>query len=87
MSGVIGGAPTPRTVSTLSDDTNRAVARLQDMLGRVQSLNDRINGGTPREASLNPAPEPQPSIRRHVDAMHDLIGNIEGELEAIDARL
>lgn len=83
--GVLGAVP--RTISTLTDDTSNVVARLRDTLNRVQALNDRLNGGQPRDAAAKNIPEAQPSIRRQVDTMCELMGEIEQEVQAIDARL
>ena len=76
------------TQDSLADQTGSLVNRLRDIHERVVNLGDNIFGPTPRSAQgAENKPEPQPSIRRHVDLAHQMVADIFNELDRITARM
>jgi hypothetical protein len=86
MQGQASNAPQGAKTQSLTEDGVNLVQRLHQILNGLESINDKLNGSSPREASLD-APEPQPSARRHMDKAHQLVGLISDEMQRIDARL
>ena len=88
MSNALQGPPSvaaPKPPGLL-DDGAGLVNRLSNCLHQLESMNDTLHGPQPRDASASP-PDPQPSIRRHIDKAHMLIGQIEDEIQRMNSRL
>jgi hypothetical protein len=73
---------------SLMTDLSNCYDHARAILGAVQSLADTLHGSTPREAeNAKGAPEPQPTMRRHVDHLQAVLTDIDHELRAIGNRL
>jgi len=81
----VQGSASPKTQSLTEDGVN-LVQRLHQILNGLESINDKLNGSSPRDVSVD-APEPQPSARRHMDKAHQLVDAINDEIQRIDSRL
>jgi len=65
---------------------------LLDRLGRVldvaRRMNGRIHGPEPKAvSSLNQAPPTEQSLARILHRSHDLLNEIDGELDSLEGRL
>lgn len=81
-----GGTPATQATS-LNGDLSRACGRASEMLTRLAKIADALHGGVPRPADINKNPQPTPSIRRELDALHQVLAECETEVQRIESRL
>ena len=72
--------------SSLLEDGASLCTRLANILADLENMGDVLHGSSPRDASVAP-PDPQPSVRRHIDKANQLSIAIDDALNRIKSRL
>lgn len=75
--------------SSLLSDTASINGRLREAVDRLVKIGDQLHGSQPRDAGASQVgkPEPVPTLRRNVDLIAELIGDLENEISRVGNRI